>query len=197
MRIDAKAVPLLVSYGMGCIDTLVSDGKMNRVYADSLISRVFDGKPLDEADARSFKVAYAKCATLARKLGKKSIDAEVIRTYFLDPSEHNRFVDALFAAVKDFDPVECKAQVGVVLQLGKGSATVKTRFNGKEYTKSYGNHLRGLKEGDEVVVHSGHIAEGMSTELNLLIEQLKSADATQKELLIGVFDSKKRRYVRS
>jgi hypothetical protein len=199
-KMSQDAIPLLVSYGVGCIDGLVKDGNMAQSSAKNLVDRVFSGKPLTESDARSFKIAYARCAKLASSLGKDSIDAEVVHTYFFDPSQHNRYVDLVWSVTKDFDPVACKAQVGTVLELSAKSAVVATEFDGRTLRLSYMNHINGLQVDDKVVVHRGHIAEKMSTELADLIRRLKSVNTEQRDLLRGVFkskDGKEKRRIRS
>lgn len=190
-KITPEAVQLLVSYGIGCIDTLVKDGHVTPGYSEKLLARVYANEPLTENDARIFKYAYARCAALASEMGKDAIDPEVIRTYFFDPSQHNRYVDILYTAIKGFDPADCKAKVGTVRELGERYAVVDTDFEGQARRRKYGNHIR-LRVGDDAVVHGTHIAEGLSKELSDLIKRVKSANAEQNELLRGVFKSKEK-----
>ena len=130
IKIDSAAIPLLVNYGLGCVNDLVREGFITPERAKSLVNRAFADEPLTLADARSFRNAYVKCTILASKMGKGSIDTEVVRTYFLDPSQHNSYVDRLWEATKDFDREGCKSGIGTIRKLDERSVVVAIDFGG-------------------------------------------------------------------
>ena len=195
--IDPDAATLLVNYAVGCAEGLVKDRRMSPKSAEEIIRKVFEGLPITAGDAQKFSVAYLKCSSLARRLGKKSIDAETVRTYFFKPSEHDRFVDDSFKAdsamnIKwDFEPSECKVQEGSVVKAEKGLALVKAVIEGKETIRECRNPIRDLKAGAYVVFHRGYIAEQLNVELRAFVENMRNSDAKNVELLKGVFKCKK------
>ena len=147
---------LFMKYALPCAGTLVRRGTVTQEYVDSLISIVARGaEPYDGAE-RMFKVANAVCNDLAEKMGKSSIDSEVIRKYFL--LEHARVVDDRYKLMGDFDPVACNTYSGKVVSLDFGKAVVKTRLGSNTYRIDFANDIR---EEDEVIVHWDFVVERM------------------------------------
>jgi len=190
-RFDPDAAALLVRYALGCADDLVKERKMDPKAAEDLKRKVFENRPATEADAQKFAVAYLKCSSLARRMGKSSIDVGIVRAYFFIPSEHSAFVDAVFKAdtasgVKwGFEPSECKLQEGTVVKVGRGSAVVRAFIDGKGTEKMCRNPLSHLKGGEAVVFHRGYVVEELSVELRAVIDRLRNSDAENTALLKG------------
>lgn len=193
MKMDSDAASLLVGYAVGCAEELVKEKKMDSLFADDLRRRVFESRPLTEEDAQKFTVAYVKCSSLARRLGKKSIDTETVRAYFFKPSEHDRFVDDSFDADRtlnigwDFAPSDCKAQEGRVVKVKKDSVLVNAMMEGREIEKEVKNPIHNLKAGAYVVFHRGYVAEELNAELRALIKSLRESDTRNVEMLRGAF----------
>jgi hypothetical protein len=195
-KIDLDAATLLVNYAVGCADGLVREKRMDPQFAWDITRKVFERLPITERDAQSFGVAYIKCSSLSKRLGKRSIDKETVRTYFFKPSEHSKFVDDTFRAdsalnIKwDFDPSECKVHEGSVVKLGAGTARVRAVIDGKETVKELRNPIPELRVGACVVFHRGFIAEEMNVELRSLMDRLKD-EVKNAELLKSVFKCEK------
>jgi hypothetical protein len=193
MKIDSDAATLLVSYEVGCANQLVRDKRMDPQFARGITQKVFERLPMTEGDAQKFGTDYLKCSSLAKRLGKKSIDTETIRTYFFKPSEHSKFVEDSFKAdlalgIKwDFDPSECKAQQGSVIKVDKGFALVKAVIDGKETVKECRNPIPDIAVGAYVVFHRGYIAEELNAEVRALMDKLRIADSINADLLKSVF----------
>lgn len=190
-KMDPDAAALLVRYALGCADDLVKERKMDPQFAEGLKRKVFENRPATEGDAQKFAVAYLKCSSLARRMGKSSIDVETVRAYFFIPSEHNAFVDAVFKAdtasgIKwGFEPSECKLQEGTVVRVGRGYAAVRALIDGKDTEKVCQNPLSHLKGGEVVVFHRGYVVEELSTELREFIDRLRNSAVEKTALLNG------------
>ena len=129
----------------------------------------------EEGAENIFKVGIAMCTIIAMKSGKKTIDADVIRQYFL--MEHNKAVDEQFKIRKDFDPVECKTYAGKVVEIKANSALVSTPIGVKRCRTDF---ARGLKEGDNVAVHSGFAVERISDSIANRMNEIRAADLAAK-----------------
>ena len=145
---------LFLKYALPCAGTLVKRGKVTQEYVDSLIKLVSEGRVPEENAEAMFKVANAMCEHIAARMGKSSIDAEVIRDYFL--MEHSKVVDERYELMRDFDPSACKTYSGKVLGVGEGTALVETSRGRKEYKTVF---EKGVREGDVVAVHFDFIVE--------------------------------------
>ncbi len=152
MRIKNRR--LFFCYALPCAQTLVSRGQLKQEELDKIIEDFSNGKLPKKGFENNFKVAMAMLKILAQKLGKKEIDDEVIRQYYL--VEHDRVVDQRYEEVGDFDPIACKIRVGEVLAIDGKKAKVKTEFGIKDYRTDF---VKRLKVGDKVVVHYNFIVE--------------------------------------
>jgi hypothetical protein len=145
---------LFLKYALPCAGTLVKRGAISQERVDNMVKMVSDGKLPEEGAEGVFKVAFAMCSIIAMRMGKKSIDADVIRQYFL--MEHSKVVEDRFEYMRDFNPVACKTYAGKVVEAGKDSAVVRTALGEKEYRTVF---ARDVKKGDEVAVHYNFIIE--------------------------------------
>lgn len=152
MKIEDRR--LFLKYALPCAGTLVKRGDVKKEYVDQLIGIVSDGNVPEEDAESMFKIANAMCGKIAERMGKKTVDTEVIRTYFL--LEHSDVVDDRYALMGDFNPVDCKTYAGTVTQKDGDYATVETRLGRKRYRTAF---TRDLKEKDRVVVHWDFIVE--------------------------------------
>ncbi len=129
--------------------------------ADRMIATVSKGN-IPEEDLRSiFPIAPRLCEATAVKLGKKVIDASVIRVYFL--LRHNEVVDASASQVNDYDPEDCKTYSGIVTNTDGVLAEVETTRGIREYRTDF---CMNVKKGDRVVVHFDFIVEKISDSLS-------------------------------
>ena len=145
---------LFLKYALPCAGTLVRRGNVTQERISDLVGLVSRGEVPEEQAEGMFKVAMAMCASIADRMGRNSIDAQVIRTYFL--LEHSEVVDDRYRLMKDFDPVACRTYAGRVVDAAAGRATEETSLG----SKTYRTDLSGaLKAGDAVVVHWDFVVE--------------------------------------
>ena len=148
---------LFLKYALPCAGTLVKRGIVSQEHVDNLIELVSKGKLPEDNAENIFKVANAMCSVIAMRMGKKKVDSEVIRRYFL--REHDKVVEERFEQMRDFNPDDCKTHSGSVVGVRGGFATVETSLGRKGYRDDF---VKDLKEGDKVVVHYGFIVEKLS-----------------------------------
>jgi len=154
---DEESRKLFFRYAIPCSETLAKRGVITQKYQRSLVRFIILNKKIPKNAENIFKIASSMCKKTAKKLGKKSIDKEVVRKYFL--FGHDKVVDRRYKIFKDFDPMLCRLYSGKVLVSGN-RALVKTIAGDKEYRTS----LR-IKKGDYVVVHRDFVVEKISKRL--------------------------------
>jgi len=150
---------LFLKYAVPCIDTLVERGKVKKNFAENLTSSVTKGKAPKDSE-KLFKIAYTSCKRIAKKMGKKEIDSDVIRQYFL--FEHDKMIIKRYNKFKDFDPFKCRTYPGIVLRINNNRALVSLPFDRKVYRADF---VKNLKKNDKVVVHRDFIVEKINLKL--------------------------------
>lgn len=160
---------LFLRYALPCASTLVRRGKVSQDRIDEMTRLVSENRPPPEGAEKIFVVANAMCDAIASRTGKRVVDSEVIRTYFL--LEHSKVVDDRFALMKDFNPVDCKTYPGKVVSIGTGSAVVETALGRKDYRTTF---AEGVRPGDDVAVHFDYIVERINPET---VERMKHSKA--------------------
>jgi Ni,Fe-hydrogenase maturation factor len=137
---------LFFAYALPCLEDLIKKGKISKKKAKSMISDYKAGKLLEGCE-RVFETALFFLEKIAKKMGKKYIDEEVIRKYFQE--YHNKILE------KGKSLEKCKIKFGKVIRIGRNCVWVKV--NGKN--KKYKTFLDDLKEGDNVVLHWDYIVD--------------------------------------
>jgi hypothetical protein len=150
---------LFLKYALPCASTLVKRGVVTQERVDGMIALVSEGKLPEDGAERIFRVANAMCESIARRMGKGAVDAEVIRTYFL--LEHSKVVDERFESMKDFNPVACKTYAGRVIEAADGLAMVETVLGKQQYKTLF---AKDVKKNDDVAVHFDFVVEKISAE---------------------------------
>ena len=173
MQIDDRL--LFLRYALPCSDELVGKNVVAQERIDSLMKLVSENKLPEEGAENIFKVGIAMCTVIAMKEGKKTIDSDVIRQYFL--MEHNRAVDEQFQLRKDFNHVECKTYAGKVVKVEANSALVRTPIGIKNCRTDF---ARNLKEGDNVAVHFGFAVEKISDSIANRMNEIRNTDLAAK-----------------
>jgi hydrogenase maturation factor len=157
---DNETRLLFLKYAIPCSETLARRGVITKKYQRNLMRAVFFNKKIPENSENIFKVAGLMCEKTARGLGKKSIDQDVIRKYFL--FRHDRVVDKRYKIFKDFDPIQCRLYSGKISSLKKRVATVQTIIGKRNYKTDIS---KSLSAGDFVVVHRDFIIEKIDENL--------------------------------
>jgi hypothetical protein len=161
---------LFLKYALPCASTLVRRGVVSQDYVDNLIRLVSEGKVPEKGAESMFKVANAVCEYIARDMGKSTIDAKVIRSYFL--LNHSKVVDERFETMKDFNPTDCKTYSGIVTEVNGDSAVVETVLGRKRYRTDF---CSDVKKDDRVAVHFDFIVEKISAELSKRMNEARVA----------------------
>lgn len=151
---------LFLKYALPCSGAFVKRGEVSQEHINNLVKLVSEDKVPNEAAESMFKVANVQCEAIAKRMGKDSIDAEVIRQYFL--LEHNKVVDETAKLVRDFNPAVCKTYAGRVAEVDKDSALVETSIGKRRYKILF---VKDIKKNDMVSLHYDFVIECISKSL--------------------------------
>jgi len=156
---------LFLKYALPCAGTLLGKRVLDRMVTqadiDSWTAEVSEGRVPPGIAKNTFRLAWVMCDAIARKLGKKEIDAEVIQEYFL--FEHNEVIKENAELMPHKDTFDCRIYPGKVLDVKDGRAIVETRLGEKEYKTAF-MKTDGLNKGDTVAVHFDYISARISNE---------------------------------
>jgi len=108
---------LFLRYAIPCGEVLVRRGSLDPRLLKKAERIVTDGKTANIDPARMFPVAAKMCTLIALRMGKKAIDAEVIRRYFL--FEHEKAVRWRAKIYPDVIPEKCIVFPARVLRSGE------------------------------------------------------------------------------
>jgi hydrogenase maturation factor len=146
--------PLFLKYAIPCAETLKERGDLTEEDIEKLTEIIKENKEIPADSEKPFKVALAMCSYIAMREGKREIDEEVIRRYFL--YEHDKAIDQRFQEMGDFDPEACRTYPGKVAEVKEKTIFVRTPKGVKEYRNDF---IRRVKKGDLVVVHRDFVIE--------------------------------------
>jgi hydrogenase maturation factor len=159
---------LFLKYALPCADTLVERGVVSRKLIKESIKNISINKKISGHPEKIFKTANSMCGKIARRAGKKSINKNDIRKYFL--FEHDKVVESRYKSFKDFDPMQCRVFSGRVTKIKNKRALVQTIIGSKKYKTSF---IPNLKIGDYVVVHRKFAVEKINEGLFKKLWKLK------------------------
>jgi hydrogenase maturation factor len=149
-----KDKELFLRYAIPCGEVLVGRGELRKELLDKLNDSVSHGQEIEIPVEEVFKVASRMCTIIARQMGKREIDSEVIRRYFL--LEHEKAIRWRKQTFPDISVRECKVYPGKVILSDSKGAIVKTPVGER---KLKGNFVKKLKTGDWVSTHYDYIPE--------------------------------------
>ncbi len=155
MKIENKK--LFFAYALPCIENIIKKGKISREKAKELFQKYEKNEELPEGTEKIFEVALFYLNKIAKLMEKKSIDEEVIRTYF--QKHHNKILE------KGKHLEKCKVKIGKVVKVGKKYTLVKVE--GK--TKKYKSFVKNLKKGEEVILHWDYIVDKPERKMKILV----------------------------
>ncbi len=145
---------LFLKYAIPCGEVLVDRGELKERLLNKLKDSVIDQKELNYDIENIFKVATRMCTILGTKMGKDSIDEEVIRKYFLH--EHEKAIQWRMQIKPDVVPERCRVYPGRVINENNKGILVNTPL-GRIVAKT--DFTDKLKTGDWVSMHYSQIAE--------------------------------------
>ena len=165
-----KDKELFLRYAIPCGEVLVKRGevkaKLLKQLNDSVKNRQEIRTPVEDV----FKVATRMCTILAKQMGKKEIDSEVIRKYFL--IEHERAILWRKQIKPEITVKECKVYPGRILRIDPNGILVKTKLGEKLYRDDF---AKGLKAKDWVSVHYDYVTEKLKTNhVNKMLRGVKN-----------------------
>lgn len=149
---------LFLRYAIPCGEVLVKRGTLDPRLLKKAERIVTEGKTANIDPGKMFPVAAKMCTLIALRMGKKAIDAEVIRRYFL--FEHEKAVRWRMKLYPDIIPEKCIVFPARVLRSGElllvntpsGKKILDTRFAPE------------VKRGDWVSTHYSYASEKIPSE---------------------------------
>jgi hydrogenase maturation factor len=178
MNDEARLV--FAKYAIPCSSTIIERGKMTREQVDRLIGLVAAGKAPEPGTEKMYPVADAMCKLVAKQMGKKEIDAEAVREYFL--IRHSAVVDERFELMKDFDPLECRTYPGKVVKAEGDYAIVETPRGRRTYRTALAKEVGA---GDTVSVHFDFIVERIPERMAGRMREVASGEKRDKRSSAG------------
>lgn len=145
---------LFLRYAIPCGEFLVKKGELRSEVLKKLNASVRNGEAVETPIEDVFRVAARMCTIIARQMGKKEIDAEVIRRYFL--VEHENAIKWRQQVRPDLKLEECLVYPGRVLKIGSENILVKTPLGERIFRNDF---AQDIKPHDLVSVHYDYIAE--------------------------------------
>ena len=145
-----KGRELFLKYAIPCGDVLVDRGELKQRLLDKMKGSVVDQKELNYDIENVFKVATRMCTILGTKMGKKEIDEDVIRRYFLH--EHEKAIQWRMQIKPDVVPENCRVypgrivnenSKGVLLNTPLGRVVAKDEFIDRLKTEGWRKNIAG------------------------------------------------------
>ncbi|HDD72462.1 MAG TPA: hypothetical protein ENG00_00045 [Candidatus Aenigmarchaeota archaeon] len=156
--LPVKNKELFLRYAVPCGEVLVKRGELRRELLQKLHDSVMHRQDINLPVERFFPVASRMCTVLAIKMGKKTIDDEVIRRYFL--IEHEKAIIWRRQVKPDIDIRDCRVYPGRVIEVYSGKALVKTPM-GEVMLRT--DFVENLKPGDWITKHYDYAIEKIKT----------------------------------
>jgi len=149
-----KDKPLFLRYAIPCGEVLVKRGELERQTLLSLNEATREKLEIDYPIEKIFPVASKMCTIIARQMGKREIDAEVIRRYFL--IEHEKAIKWRQKVRPELKIEECLVYPARVLRIDDKNIFVKTPLGEKFLRPDF---AKGIKVNDWVSVHYDYVVE--------------------------------------
>ncbi len=135
-----------------CIERKIKRGEITCNQASQIYSSLKKGEDVSEVLRCHFTVSDIMLETFAKRLGKESIDGDVMLRYFTSDA-HKRVIEESYRKHGDFDREECLARVGKVCGMLNDNVVVLT-----EKPHVYKDMFSLMpKNGDYVLVHYGSV----------------------------------------
>lgn len=112
-----------------------------------------------------FKISVRMLMLTAKRMGKPSIDIEVIRKYFW--KEHKACVEWRAKMFPDIDTERCVIRVGEVIGVNGEEATIELKESRAVVNTKFEPDI---KEGDWVIIHYDYIVEKITPEQAVKVE---------------------------
>jgi hypothetical protein len=148
---------LFLRYAIPCGEVLVRRGEVREELLAKLNDAVKNGQEVGIPIENVFRVASRMCTIIAKHMGRKEIDDEVIRRYFL--VEHENAILWRKQVRPELKLEECLVYPGRVLKVAHDGILVKTPLGEKLFRDDFAQDLR---PRDWVSVHYDYVSEKLS-----------------------------------
>lgn len=155
---------LFLRYALPCADKLIERGETTKEYIEEIKRCLRNRERIKNEYLKIFKVAFAFCEELGKKLKKNAMDEEIIRKYFW--FEHDKIVDLTGACI------ECKILPGRVEKISNNKAIVMTPIGKKTCSLELAEEI---KKGDYVTLHLNFVIEKISRKNAKTLWKIKEA----------------------
>jgi hypothetical protein len=149
-----KNKELFLKYAIPCGEVLVRRGEIEPEILENLRKSVECGDNIEIDVAEFFPVAARMTTILAKRMGKKEVDEEIIRRYFL--LEHEKAIRWRMKIHPDVKIRDCMVYPGRVLKIYSDSVLVKTLLGEIFLRNDFNNNL---KIKDWVSTHYDYVSE--------------------------------------
>ncbi|UCC91411.1 MAG: hypothetical protein JSV39_03815 [Candidatus Aenigmatarchaeota archaeon] len=169
-NLPIKDKELFLRYAIPCGEVLVKRGGLREELLKKLNDSVKKKEEIETPIENVFKIATRMCTILAKQMGKREIDSEVIRRYFL--IEHEKAIKWRKEIRPDLKVSECLVYPGRILRVDPDRILVKTKQGEGFFRKDF---AEGLKKKDRVSVHYDYIAEKIKADhFNKMLKRRKN-----------------------
>ena len=159
---------LFLRYALPCANTLIERGETTKDEIEKMKKILQKGEEISNDAIKKFKVAYAFCKELGKKLNKNPMDEEVIRKYFW--FEHDYLVDLMGA------DIDCKVYPARIEKIENKKAFVITPIGKMECKIEL---IKNLKKNDWVTIHRKYVVEKISEKDAKLLWKIKEMEASR------------------
>ena len=149
-----SAKKLFLKYAIPCGHVLVERGDLKKEKLAELGKKLMAGERIDDDLEEVFRIGVRMCFLIAKKLGKDSIDEEVIRRYFW--KEHEEAIKWRASIYPDVKPEACRIYAGRITGVGGGFVEAETPKGTAKYRRDF---IENPKENDFVILHYGYAVE--------------------------------------
>lgn len=152
-------VNLFLRYAVPCGGVLVKRRSLTRERLNYLEKCAVEGMEPEGDLENDFKIGVRMLMLTAQRMGKNSIDREVIRKYFW--KDHKKCVEWRAKMLPDVNPEKCLVGSGKVVSVDGDDVLVDSGEERKKVNKRFEPNI---KEDDWVVTHYDYIVEKVTPE---------------------------------
>ncbi len=150
---------LFLRYAVPCGHVLVKRGSLSQERLDYLEKCAASGQEPGGELENDFPIGVRMLKLTAKRMGKPTIDREVIRKYFW--KEHKACIEWRAKMFRDIDTDKCSIRSGKVIEASGGTAVVETKEGRATVNSMFEPEI---KEGDWVVTHYDYLVESITPE---------------------------------
>jgi hydrogenase maturation factor len=152
-------VNLFLRYAVPCGKVLVKRRTLSKERLEYLERCVIEGnEPVGNLE-EDFKIGFRMLMLTALRMGKNTIDREVIRKYFW--KDHKKCLEWRSQMMKDIEPDKCMVGAGKVVAVEGDNVIIEAKDDRRKVNRRFEPEV---KEDDWVVTHYDYIVEKVTPE---------------------------------